>query len=78
MANVIKTLLEKNSTTINTTVQQCTNKLKAEFREAIAATLRIQNNKGEVKSPRKKIEGTWNDKLKNEMIYFGNITEIKD
>ena len=30
-ANVTKALLEKNSTTINTTVQQCANALKTEF-----------------------------------------------
>ena len=42
--NVTESLLEKNSTAINTTVQQCTKKLKTESLEAIAATLKIQNN----------------------------------
>ena len=62
--NVTQALLEKNSTTINTTVQQCKSELKTEFREAIAATLKIQNNKDEVKNAKKNIEETWNDKLK--------------
>ena len=62
--NVTKALLEKNSTTINTTVQQCTKKLKTESPEAIAATLKIQNNKYEVKNTKKNIRETWNDKLK--------------
>ena len=52
--NISKALLEKSSATINTTVQQCTNELKTEFREAIPATLKIQNNKDEVKSAIKK------------------------
>ena len=76
--NVTKALLEKNSTTRNTTVQQYKNELKTEFREAIAATLNIQNNKDEVKNAKKNMEETWNDKLKKKMIYFGVITEIKD
>ena len=62
--NVAKALLEQNSTTISTTVQQSTNELKTEFREAIAATLKIQNNKDEVKNTKKNIEETWNDKVK--------------
>ena len=62
--NVTNALLEKHSTTINTTVQQCKNELKTDFREAIAATLKIQNNKDEVKNNKKNIEETWNDKLK--------------
>ena len=64
VTNVTKALLEKNSTTINTTVQQCTNEPKTEFREAIAATLKTQNNKDEVKNTKKNIEETWNDKIK--------------
>ena len=64
VTNVTKALLEKNSTTINTTVQQCTNELKTEFWEAIAATLKTQNNKDEVKNTKKNIEETWNDKIK--------------
>ena len=47
-----------------TTMQQCTNELKTEFWEAIAATLKIQNNKDEVKNTKNNIEETWNDKLK--------------
>ena len=62
--NVTKALLEKNSTTKNTTLQQCTNELKTEFWEAIAATLKIQNNKDEVKNTKNNIEETWNDKIK--------------
>ena len=62
--NVTKALLEKNSTTITTTVQQCKNELKTEFSEAIAATLTIQNNKDEVKNAKKNMEETGNDKLK--------------
>ena len=62
--NVTNALLKKHSTTINTTVQQCKNELKTDFREAIAATLKIQNNKDEVKNNKKNIEETWNDKLK--------------
>ena len=62
--NITKALPEKNSTTINTTVQQCKNELKTEFQEAIAANLKIQNNKYEVKNAKKNIEETWNDKLK--------------
>ena len=42
VTNVAKALLEKNCTTINTTVQQCTNELKTEFLEAIADTLKIK------------------------------------
>ena len=42
VTNVAKALLEKNCTTINTTVQQCTNELKREFLEAIADTLKIK------------------------------------
>ena len=76
--NVTKALLEKNRATINSTVQQCTNKLNTEFREAIATTLKIQNNKDAIKNAQKNIEEIWNDKLKNEIIYFGDITEIKD
>ena len=68
-ANITKTLLEKNTTT-NTTVQQCTNELQTEFREAIAATLKIQNNKDEVKSAKKNIEETWNDKLRKQEDIF--------
>ena len=45
-------------------MQQCTNELKTEFQEAIAATLKIQNNKDEVKNAKKNKEETWNDKLK--------------
>ena len=45
-------------------MQQCKNELKTEFREAIAATLKIQNNKDEAKNAKKNIEETWNDKLK--------------
>ena len=45
-------------------MQQCKNELKTDFREAIAATLKIQNNKDEVKNNKKNIEETWNDKLK--------------
>ena len=52
-ANIAKALLEQNSTTISTTVQQSTNELKTEFREAITATLKIQNNKDEVKTLKK-------------------------
>ena len=62
--NVTKAPLEKNSTTINITVQQCKNELKTGFRETIAATLKIQNNKDEVKNAKKNIEETWNEKLK--------------
>ena len=69
---------KKNRATINSTVQQCTNKLNTEFREAIATTLKIQNNKDAIKNAQKNIEEIWNDKLKNEIIYFGDITEIKD
>ena len=76
--NVTKALLEKHRATINSTVQQCTNKLNTEFREAIATTLKIQNNKDAIKNAQKNIEEIWNDKLKNEIIYFGDITEIKD
>ena len=76
--NVTKALLEKNRATINSTVQQCTNKLNTEFREAIATTLKIQNNKDAIKNAQKNLEEMWNDKLKNEIIYFGDITEIKD
>ena len=61
---------KKNNTTINTTVQQCTNELKTEFREAIAATLKIQNNKDEVKNAKKSIEETWNDKLEKQDDIF--------
>ena len=63
---------KKNSTTINTTVQQCTNELKTKFREtiAIAATLKIQNNKDEVKNAKKIIEETWNFKLKKRDYIF--------
>ena len=76
--NITKVLLEKNSTTINTTVQQYTNELKTEFREAIAATLKIQNNNDEVKNTKKTQRKHGMTNLKNEMIYFGDITEIKD
>ena len=58
VANVTKALLEKNRTMINTTVQQCTNEPTTEFREAIAATLKIQNNKDEIKNAKKNIEET--------------------
>ena len=44
-------------------MQQCTNQLKTEFREEIAATLMIKN-KVEVKNAKKNIVETWNDKLK--------------
>ena len=54
---------KKNSTTINTTVQQYKSELKTEFQESIAATLKIQKNKDEVKNAKKNIEETWNDKL---------------
>ena len=62
--NVTKVLLEKNSTVINTTVQQCKKELKTEFWEAIAATLKIQSNKDEVKNAKKNIEEKRNQKLK--------------
>ena len=51
-------------------MQQCTNELQTEFREAIAATLKIQNNKDEVKSAKKNIEETWNDKLRKQEDIF--------
>ena len=77
--NVTKALLEKKTEPpINSTVQQCTNKLNTEYREAIATTLKIQNNKDAIKNAQENIEEIWNDKLKNEIIYFGDITEIKD
>ena len=37
VANVTKAVLEKISTTIKTTVEQCKNELKTNFREAIAS-----------------------------------------
>ena len=40
-ANVTKALPEKNSATINTTVQQCPNELKAEFWETIAKAAQL-------------------------------------
>ena len=52
-ANVTKALLGKNSTTINTTVQQCTNQLKIEFQEVVAATLKTQKYKDEAKNATK-------------------------
>ena len=54
---------KKNRKTINPTVQQCANQLKTEFREEIAATLKIKN-KDEVKNANKNIVETLNDKLK--------------
>ena len=54
---------KKNRTTINPTAQQYTNQLKTEFREEIAATLKMKN-KDEVKNAKKNIVETWNDKLK--------------
>ena len=51
--NVTKALLGKNSTTINTTMQQCTNQLKTEFQEAVAATLKTQKYKDEAKNATK-------------------------
>ena len=59
-------------------MQQCKNELKTEFREAIAATLKIQNNNDEVKNTKKTQRKHGMTNLKNEMIYFGDITEIKD
>ena len=44
-------------------MQQCANQLKAEFREEIAATLKIKN-KDEVKNANINIVETWNDRLK--------------
>ena len=67
--NVTEALLEKNITVLNTTVQQCTNKLKTEFREAIAANLKIQN-KDEIENAKKNIEETWNDKVKKQNDIF--------
>ena len=54
-ANVSKALREKNqyNNKHNYAMQQCTNELKTEFWEAIAATLKIQNNKDEVKNAKK-------------------------
>ena len=76
--NVIKALLEKNSTTINTTVQECTNELNTEFLEATAATLKIQNNKDEVKNAKKNIEETRNDKLKKrDDVFWRNYRNIR-
>ena len=51
-------------------MQQFKNELKTELREAIAATLKIQNNKDEIKSAKKNIEETWNDKLKKRNDIF--------
>ena len=78
---VMQTLIEETKRVTNVTkalkktLQQYANKLKTEFREAIEATLKIQNNKDEVKNAKKNIQEIWND---NQMIYFGDITEIKD
>ena len=55
---------KKNSTTINTTVQQYTKEQKREFWVVIRTALsKIQSNKGETKNAKKNIEETWNDKL---------------
>ena len=53
-------------------MQQCTNELKTEFHEAIAATLKIQSNKGVngVKNIKKNREETWNDKPKKQDDIF--------
>ena len=45
-------------------MQQCKKELKTEFWEAIAATLKIQSNKDEVKNAKKNIEEKRNQKLK--------------
>ena len=65
MANVTKNnYWKKNSTTINTTVQQYTKEQKREFWVVIRTALsKIQSNKGETKNAKKNIEETWNDKL---------------
>ena len=59
-------------------MRQYTNESKKEFPEEIAATLKIKSNKDDIKNSMKKIEETWNEKLKSEMIYSGDITEISD
>ena len=71
VANVTKAPAEKKITTINTTMRQCTSELKVECREAIAATLKIQNNKDEVKTAKNNIEETWNGQLeKGDTIFW--------
>lgn len=49
-------------------IRNCTTMQKPKFRNTIAATLKIQNNKDVVKNPKKSIEEPWNDKQKSEMI----------
>ena len=64
----MQTLIEETKSVTNVTkalkktLQQYANKLKTEFREAIEATLKIQNNKDEVKNAKKNIQEIWNDK----------------
>ena len=64
----MQTLIEETKRVTNVTkalkktLQQYANKLKTEFREAIEATLKIQNNKDEVKNAKKNIQEIWNDK----------------
>lgn len=49
-------------------IRNCTTMQKPKFRNTIAATLKIQNNKDVVKNSKKSIEEPWNDKQKSEMI----------
>ena len=51
-------------------MQQCTNELEAEFWEAIAASLKIQNIKNEVKKGKKNIGKTWNNKFRKRCDIF--------
>ena len=56
---------------------QCSNELKTEYCEAIVVTLKIQNNKDEVKNAKKNIEETWNDKLKKQNDIFSRYFRSK-